>query len=536
MQRLFLLLAIMTSMAAHATTLELETGVREQLEQAITRGEVRAAVVGLYDHGQAAVFGFGQLSDADKSRPGRDTVFEIGSISKVFTAALAQTQIDAGRLGWDQTLAQRFPDQSFINESVAAIRVRELADHTSGLPRLPGNMKSPDPLDPYAGYDREALLTFVTSYDPEALDKSYEYSNLGAGLLGEIAADAAGKSYADAMHQEVLAVLNMTSTQVGLPGGTDARLAAGFSQGANMPNWAGFDALAGAGALTSTVDDLLEFVAANLNGGPLSAALGAIREPQSNGVTALGWHLEATSSSNPLHWHNGGTGGYASFLSLDSNAKTGVVMLTASTEYNRITELGFAQSNGPSQQSTGTEDLSGYVGAYKLSEGFVMTVFQRDGQLLGQATGQGSFPLTPKGDHEFVFPAANIRIVFAAPADGTSDQLTLYQAGQVMPAPRVDSSEGVVQRTEIELTEAQLRRYTGQYLLAPGVIIKIELRDRQLYAQLTGQAAYPIFAYAPDKFFYRVVDAQLHFETDDEQVATAVVLHQQGQQRAPRLD
>ena len=106
-------------------------------------------------------------------------------------------------------------------EDVASITLRELSTHTSGLPRLPANMNFDNPEDAYAGYDRELLFAFLESFDPESLDKSYEYSNLGAGLLGEIAADVAG---------------------------------------ADMSNWSGFDALAGAGALTSSVDDMLTFI------------------------------------------------------------------------------------------------------------------------------------------------------------------------------------------------------------------------------------------------------------------------------------
>lgn len=536
MQRLPLLLAIMTSMSLHGKNLDLETDVQERLERAISRNEIQAVAVGLYQDGKTKVFGFGQLSETNSKAPDRATVFEIGSITKVFTALLAQTQVAAGRLSWEDTLAKRFPELSFASEAVAEISVKELADHTSGLPRLPGNMRSADPLDPYAGYDREALLSFVTSFDPGSLDKSYAYSNLGAGLLGEIAAEAAGRSYANAMQDEVLKALKMSHTQIGLPESDATPLAMGFSQGAAMPNWAGFDALAGAGAMTSTVDDLLQFIDANLNANTLDKSLQAIREPQANQTTALGWHVEAAPGGNQLHWHNGGTGGYASFLAIDVKARSGVVLLSASTEYNTITELGFSQMNGPAAEMEQERDFSGYVGAYELSEGFVMTIFQRDGQLMGQATGQGSFPLTPSGDHEFDFPAASIRIVFAAPENGTSAQLTLYQAGQVLPAPRVDSSRGITQRTEIELQAEALQRLTGRYLLGPGVIITVEVRNQQLYAQLTGQAAYPVFAYEPDKFFYRVVDAQLHFEVGTEQKASAVVLHQQGQRRAPRME
>ena len=154
---------------------------------------------------------------------------------------------------------------------------------------------------------------------------------------------------------------------------------------------------------------------------------------------------------------------------------------------------------------------------------------------MAQATGQGSFPLTSSAANEFEFPSAGIRIVFEIGDDGVARQLTLYQRGQVMPALRVADKLGVKPRVEIDVRASDLDDYVGEYELAPAAILRIVVRDGQLFAQLTGQAAYPVFAYEPDKFFYKMVDAQLQFERDGENVV-AVVLHQNGEQRAPRIE
>jgi hypothetical protein len=116
----------------------------------------------------------------------------------------------------------------------------------------------------------------------------------------------------------------------------------------------------------------------------------------------------------------------------------------------------------------------------------------------------------------------------------TAQALTLYQAGRATPAPRVAAETPARQRDVIDVDAARLQEYEGQYDLAPGAVIAVEARDKQLYAQLTGQLAYPVFAYAADKFFYKVVDAQLEFERDDDGKVIAVLLHQAGQRRAPR--
>lgn len=513
----------------------LSADVATALERAVERQTVRAAVVGLYDNGTVSVVAFGQVGRDDERPPDGGTTFEIGSISKVFTALLAQVLADRGVLGWDDPISKYLPDTEFRSPAVANVTLRELASHTSGLPRIPDNMRTEDPLDPYAGYEREDLLSFIAAMTSDRLEKSYDYSNLGAGLLGLIAGDVAGNGYAEGVQRHILQPLGMSNSSVGLSDAQAERLAHGFSQGADMPNWDGFDAMAGAGAIVSTTNDLLRFVERNFVDGPAMKSLLAIREPQAEGDTALGWHLHTVTDDDRVFWHNGGTGGYASYLGLRPATRTGVVILTASTEYGLVTELGFAQiADRPLH--TDDVDLHPYPGAYQLAEGFILTVFIEDGRLFGQATGQGPFALAPAGENEFVYPAAGIRVVFDRGTAGVAGSLTFFQAEQVTKAPRVADDQGMQIRTAIELQPDVLEDYVGRYQLAPGAIITIEARDRQLFAQLTGQAAFPVFAWEPDRFFLKVVDAQLHFERDDEGKVVAVVLHQMGQQRAPRID
>jgi serine-type D-Ala-D-Ala carboxypeptidase/endopeptidase len=513
----------------------LSADIATAIERAVERQAVRAAVVGLYNNGTVSVIGFGQMGRNDERPPDGGTAFEIGSISKVFTALLAQVLVDRDVLDWDEPISKYLPDTEFRSSAVADVTLRELASHTSGLPRVPDNMKTEDPLDPYAGYERDDLLSFIAALPGDRLEKSYDYSNLGAGLLGLIAGDVAGSGYAEGVQRHVLQPLGMRDSSSGSHDAHGERLAQGFSQGADMPNWVGFDAMAGAGAIVSTTDDLLHFIERNFVDGPAAKSLAAIREPQAAGDTALGWHIHSIADDDRVFWHNGGTGGYASYLALRPATRTGVVILTASTEYGLVTELGFAQiSERPLQ--TGDVDLQPYPGAYQLAEGFILTVFIEEGRLFGQATGQGPFAMAPAGENEFVYPAAGIRIAFDRDTAGAAGSLTFFQGEQVTKAPRVADDQGMQIRTAIELQPDVLEDYVGRYQLAPGAIITIEARDRQLFAQLTGQAAFPVFAWEPDRFFLKVVDAQLHFERDDEGRVVAVVLHQMGQQRAPRID
>lgn len=535
MRSLIMFFAIALTTGCQAADPSIQTGVATGLERAIERGDARAIAVGLYDNGQTSVTGFGRLSRDDGSTPTGESIFEIGSITKVFTSLLTQVQEDQDELDWDDSIGELLPGTIFASDQVASITLRELATHRSGLPRIPDNMEMSDPMNPYEGYDRVRLLEFVGGLEPESLIKEYAYSNLAVGLLGEIASDAAGADYGPAMYRDVLQPLSMNDSGVQLREDQENRLAQGFSAGADMPNWDGFDALAGAGALLSSVDDMLTFIGANLNPDNLQEPLDAIRVTQAGGETALGWHILNTDDGHPVFWHNGGTGGYASYLAIRPDTGTGVVILSASTDYNKITELGFDQISGRVADRSVT-NLDAYPGSYQIAEGFVLTVSVEDDELCAQATGQGAFKLTPSAKNEFVFPAADIRIVFDIGDDGLAGSLTLFQGGQESPAPRVAGGQAPQVRTEIAVDAALLDDYVGKYELAPSVVISVVSRDGQLYAQLAGQAAYPVFAYEQDRFFYKVVDAQLQFERDENGEVDVVVLHQGGEQRAPRIE
>ncbi len=506
------------------------------IEQRIKRGDIRGAVLGTQAGEQTQVTGFGQVSRKNSSLPGPDTLFEIGSITKVFTSLLAQQQVSAQRASWDEAISLRIKTP-FADPRVAAITWRELATHTSGLPRLPDNMPAADPLDPYAGYHRGLLEAFVTSYQPEALDKRYAYSNLGAGLLGELAAEAAGLSYAQALQRDVFQPLGMSDTQLTPDRQQLERMAQGFSQGADMPRWTGFDALAGAGGVVSSVSDLLRFARLTLNpeqAGAMAETLEAVLQPQGDGATGLGWHRKISADGTPLVWHNGGTGGYASAMVLNPASGQAVVLLSASTDYDGITALAFEQMAGESSASAGKPDLSLYQGAFEAAPGMVLTFYVQDQQLFGQATGQGAFPLTPAQQHQFTFAPANITVTFDDFIEGSAQLMVLKQAGTTTRAPRVSDDKGVKQRQTISVPESALAGLAGVYELAPSVSITVEQREGQLFAQLTGQSAFPVFGFAPDQFFYKVVDAELHFERDDQGAISGVTLVQGGRQFAPR--
>jgi hypothetical protein len=229
------------------------------------------------------------------------------------------------------------------------------------------------------------------------------------------------------------------------------------------------------------------------------------------------------------------TGGYASFVGFTADRKHGVVVLTDAAQ--SVDDLGFATliAEAPltaTQKVAALSDksLKEYEGSYKLADNFVLKIFYAGEQTLyAQATGQGAFLIFPSAPNEFFARIAPISISFQRDASGKVSGLVLHQNGD-RAAPRIPD------RPSVELDAATLAGYVGKYQLAPGVVAEFMLKDGQLLTQLTGQPAFPVFASAKDKFFLKVVDAQIDFERDATGKIAAMVLHQNGRdQRAPRI-
>src|SRR5262249_19332240 len=146
-----------------------------------------------------------------------------------------------------------------------SITLQDLATHTSGLPRMPTNFKPADPANPYADYSVEQMYEFLSSYQlTRDIGSQYEYSNLGGGLLGHVLALRPHTDYASLVRDRITAPLEMASTAITLPADLKSRLAVGHSAALQpVANW-DLPTLAGAGALRSTTNDLLTFLAGHL--------------------------------------------------------------------------------------------------------------------------------------------------------------------------------------------------------------------------------------------------------------------------------
>jgi CubicO group peptidase (beta-lactamase class C family) len=288
-------------------------------------GVVVAAVAG----------GTAELRSAGRVDTG--TLFEIGSVTKVFTAQALARLVVAGVVELDEPLSRLLPaDARVPSRGGAEITLRHLATHTSGLPRLPTGMLLPALLhpsqpDPYAGCTTDHLLRALAATRLGAVPgRRFRYSNFGAGLLGLALAHRAGLSYAALITREISTPLGLTDTGIDVDPG---RLAQGHTA-RRKPTapWHLAD-LAGAGGLRSTAADLVTLVRAQLAGEAAEIRLSREVEHRINPFAwvHLGWmgrRLHPRQGGQLQLWHNGGTGGFCSFVGFDPEGQVGVVVLS----------------------------------------------------------------------------------------------------------------------------------------------------------------------------------------------------------------
>jgi serine-type D-Ala-D-Ala carboxypeptidase/endopeptidase len=309
--------------------------IRQRVEEKRSAG----IVVGLLEpDGHTRIIAFGDPGPGKLTLDG-NTVFEIGSISKVFTATVLAQLVQEGKLSLDDHAQKFLPSAVHLpTRDGKAITLGNLSEQNSGLPRMPSNFHPANEANPYADYSLAQLYEFLSSYqltrDPGA---SFEYSNMGVGLLGNILSLATGKSYEELERERVWNPLGMTHTAITLTPWMREHLALGHDeQGKVVANW-DLPAFAGAGAIRSTTIDMLKFADANLHPerGPLQRAMAFAHEERAPGGApnvriGLNW-FSVHARTDTIVWHNGGTGGYRTFLGLVPSHKIAVVVMTNTT-------------------------------------------------------------------------------------------------------------------------------------------------------------------------------------------------------------
>ncbi len=546
-QRFFsILLTIKVLVAAGPSNDDIRKILVERID---TRKGSVGIVVGIVEPEGRRIVSYGSTAKGGSKAVDGDTLFEIGSVTKVFTAQILADAVARGGVKLDDPVAKLLPPSVKVPEHGGrAITLLDLTTHRSGLPRLPENLTTTDMSNPYAAYTVAQLYEFLAGHalrrDPGS---EFEYSNLGVGLLGHaLALQAASKDYESLVRAKVLSPLGMNSAAINLTPELKARMSQGHNAKLEpVPNW-DLPTLAGAGALRSSAKDMLKFVAAHAGlakSGPdqvLASMLATRRAAAGGAEIGLGWMI-AKRGSAEIVWHNGGTGGFQSFIGFDPKARVGVVVLSNTQGMPGIDDIGqhlldqtlplIPAKKDRQQISFAPETFEKYVGNYQLMPNFVLAVTREGDRFFTQATGQGKIEIFAMSERVFFPKVIDAELEFTVDAaSGRANKVTLRQNGAVINGPRVEGPlpEASAERKAIATDPKVLEHYVGKYQLAPGFILTITREEGRLFAQATGQGRNEMFAETDRKFFLRVVDAQITFAPGPDGRAAKLTLHQGG--------
>ncbi len=420
--------------------------IEEKIKMRVDYKETPGIVVGIYENGKITYHSFGVLNTQSGELVNSKTLFEIGSITKTFTTSMAALLSLENKIKFSDRAQTYLPSKMILPEKDGkAITIEHLATAHSGLPRMPKNFSPKDAANPYIDYTEDFLTAFISNCeltrDPGA---SYEYSNLGMGLLGYILTRIEEKPYPKLVTELITKPLGMNQTFVS---GTskEKHLASGYADNTEVKAWTwnNESVLTGVGGLVSNAEDMMKFMTAQLttSNTQLSKAFAlthTIRADAGGMKIGYGWHIR----DEKIVWHNGGTGGFRSFAGFDKASNKAVVVLTNSTA--GADDLGFHLLNEQYELKALKKPvtiseavLKNYVGTYEIAPTFSIVVTLENAGLIIQATGQPKINIYSETETKFYLKVVDAQIEFFKDATGKVGKLELHQGGAVMPGKKV---------------------------------------------------------------------------------------------------
>ena len=403
--------------------------------------------VGIIDGDREMTFHFGMAKDGQV--PDDKTIYEIGSVSKVFTGLLlADSAIkENGLLAKSPEAVDGVALPAFNGTKITW---QQLSTHRSGLPRLPDNMGN-DNVNPYAKYDSTLAKEFLSGHKLRRKPgEKNEYSNFAVSYLGYLLSKRAGMTYEELLTSRITKPLGMTDTVITISPDRAKRFATAHSSfGKECSSWE-FADLPGAGGIRSTTSDMMKFMKAQLNspgdetGKAIDLAWKQHHKAERSGFAmGLGWHI---ARDGQTRWHNGQTGGFHSAVFVNRKLNVGVVVLanTAIGEVDQIAELLVQRVAGqkvkpPTYNKEVKIDMATMKrleGRYQLAPTFIFDVSVVDGKLMVGVTNQPTHQVYAKSPTKWFYKVVDAELEFDLGATGPAKSVVLHQNGAKQKAQR----------------------------------------------------------------------------------------------------
>lgn len=424
--------------------------------QLTDNGWMNALSIALIHPNGIEYYNYGQQSAETPLPPTQDSIYEIGSVSKVFTSLILADLVVQNKVPLEAPLTDwSLKDWKIPSKDNVEISALHLSTHTSGLPRLPFTFVPQNWADPYAEFgpaDLKASLSKTTLATTPG-EKNL-YSNVGTGLLGYALTQKTGKSYQELLSEHITEPLQLQHTSVEpTEENSSLRIPGHDMSGAVTPDW-NMPTLIGMGEINSSASDLLRFLSVQLDPSPTSIAK-AIQKTQESyheteaGFMGLGWHNGIDNYSD-VTWHTGGTGGARSFVGFSQKEGFGVVVLNNNaTPFNSELALSLiAMLKGeerplklPNLVDLTAEELSSFEGTYSLSPELSITFTANKHRLIASIPMQPSVAVYPVKENLFISVDSPIKFEFERSEDGTVSKMFLHQNDNRIPAPKAIPQE-----------------------------------------------------------------------------------------------
>ncbi len=356
---LFLLVGItLPTKAQPSQALE---GLIDQIVEPYFKNEaVNGLSVGIIDEGYFYKYHYGHISKTDTLPPNNETLYHIGSITKVITATLLKSLEAEGILRADDPITKYLPDSLLEkNPILKEITLVQLVTHTSGLPKEPLNKISTitNWNNPYSNYQIEDVYRYLQMHEhPEYLLKArkkkrklaFSYSHFGIGLLGHLIENATHENYETLLHQYICRPLEMREISVNLDTLQEERLALGHDFRGRELEQQYYASLYSSEGIKTSLEDMMLFVAANMDtsrsnilGGVLAQTHEGLAKTQMRFVeVGYAWYVDKRAKKSPFQIISisGKTSGYSAYAAFVKKYGIGVVILSNSA--NRCDPVG----------------------------------------------------------------------------------------------------------------------------------------------------------------------------------------------------
>jgi D-alanyl-D-alanine-carboxypeptidase/D-alanyl-D-alanine-endopeptidase len=416
-------------------------------DRVVTFHDSVGLIVGVIEPAGRRLFARGPAQVGNDDTVDGDTIFEIGSVSKVFTALALADEAHRGELSLNDPMAKYLPPGTTLPQrGPKPITLVDLGTHMSGLPNMPPNVVVTDFNNPNADMTQDQFLKSVAAYElTRDIGAGYQYSNAGYQLLGLAVANAAHTDFETLLKSRIFGPLKMDNTRIAASFDEKDRMSAGYDSHLQPVPHERMPTLLGSGGIRSTANDLLNFVAANigLTASSLAPAMADMVKTQRPTQylelkAALGWHV-ATLHGVEMVWENGQTAGYRAFIGFVPKTRSGVVVLSNSA--NTIDDIGVHILDKASPLRTlhreaeiKTSQFDNYIGRYVVSDTFALNVTRDGNKLYIQGTGQPRAELYSSGDDQFFLRVVNGTVIFQTDGSGRAHSLSLTQDGKTVPA------------------------------------------------------------------------------------------------------